>query len=328
MTNSITENRSTFQNLIGTPYSFRELMGWIWRNVTGVRKGNPSGIRPLPQQRVLNPIRPRITLGFIGDIMDMNRKVLSVSNPVRDFMRSCDFLFGNFEATITHARKPGLFAQAHDPSILESLAEFFPPHRTFLSVANNHAGDFPLSVFRESLVTIRKRGFHVLGTLQEPVADIPGPVRVVAASMWSNHPFEEMVTFDALGEYCGPAGFHIAYPHWGYELERFPRPAIVRACGQLLQRFDAVVGHHSHVPQPLADVRYGVGSKLAAFSLGDFCTGLRIKKYQYGIVCRMEIGPGEDGLWRIGLVDWRYTRILPQARETLNVDFAASLRID
>jgi len=62
--------RSLFQKLLGTPYDFREEMGWLWRNVMGAKTFNSCGIRPLPQHSQLNQIQPRMTLYFIGDIMD------------------------------------------------------------------------------------------------------------------------------------------------------------------------------------------------------------------------------------------------------------------
>ena len=310
---------------MGKSYGFRETLGWLWRNVWGIRKTNPFGIKPLPQQSNLNTIRPRIRVGFVGDIMNMHSKTLHISHEVQEFIRPCDFLVGNFEATITTARKPGLLAQVHDPSILDSLALLFPPNRTFLSLANNHAGDFPSAIFQESLTTIRQRGFHVFGLLQKPFVDITEHIRVVAVSMWSNQPCPNILPFASLGRYCEPAAFSIAFPHWGYELELFPRPIIVQTGEQLLHRYDALLGHHSHVPQPLTAFKYLDKVKLMAFSLGDFCTGLKIKKYQYGIVCKVEIGPGEDGVWRMGVVEWHYTKVSPDRPGTMKVGFVSDV---
>jgi hypothetical protein len=318
---------SNILNNTGSPYSLRESIGWIWRNIRGVRKTNPCGIRPLPNEAVLNSIRPRINLGFVGDIMEMGRKVLTISPDVRLFFQNCDYLIGNMEGTITGVPKSGLDAQRHDPSILDALAGLFPPDRTFLSVANNHAGDFPAAIFRQSLNRLRGNGFNVFGLRQEPFADIADCVRVVAASMWSNRPCGEIAYLGALGGCCRSTAFSIAYPHWGYELELFPRPDVVRAGQDLLGSYGAVFGHHSHSPQPLTAIRYGDTVKLLAFSLGDFCTGLPIKKFRYGIVCKAEMGPGEDGIWRIGAVRWRYTRVSTQGRGAMQIAFAPALSL-
>jgi len=265
-----------------------------------------------------------MTVGFVGDIMDMRGKRLQISPAVVEFFRDCDFVIGNFEATITRAGKRGLAAQVHDPAILDALTELSRPDRTFLSIANNHAGDFPPAIFRQSLDSLRKRGFRVFGLRQEPFADLTGRVRVVAASMWSNHPCSEIAPLASLDASRGAATLNIAYPHWGYELEMFPRPAIVCAGKRFLQDFDAVIGHHPHVPQPLVSLKHGNGLKLLAFSLGDFCTGLRIEKFQYGIVCKVEMGPGETGLWQISGVHWRYIRTNSHPEGGMRVEFAAS----
>jgi hypothetical protein len=318
---------SKFQNLLGEPYNLRETIGWLWRNIRGVRKTNPCGIPQLPQRSILNTIHPRIKLGFVGDIMGMHQKSLLVSADVMEFLRPCDFVVGNFEATMTTARKPRLTAQAQNVSILDSLARCFPPERTFLSLANNHAGDFSADVFRASLNILEQRGFHTFGLVQCPFVHITDRIRVVAASMWSNRPFLEMVPFESLERYCGEDVFNIAFPHWGYELEWFPRLAIVQTGQQLLQRYDAIIGHHSHVPQPLTASESGDTWKLTAFSLGDFCTGLKMKKYQFGMICRMDIGPGEDGLLKAGAVEWRYTKISPASPGTMEVSVVSGVLI-
>jgi poly-gamma-glutamate capsule biosynthesis protein CapA/YwtB (metallophosphatase superfamily) len=281
----------------------------------------------LPGEVVLNSITTRIHLGFVGDIMGMGRKVLSFSSDVRLFFQECDYLIGNMEGTITHARKTRLDAQRHDLSILDTLARLFPPDRTLLSVANNHAGDFPASFFRRSVNLMRDRGFRVLGLRRESFADIENGVRIVAASMWSNRPCGEIAYLDAFDRCSGSTAFSIAYPHWGYELEMYPRPEVVRAGERLLLNHDAVLGHHPHIPQPLTAIRHGDATKLLAFSLGDFCTGLRMKKFQYGTACKIEIGPGKDGIWRIGTVRWLYTRVLPDKHDTVKVAFVPDLSL-
>lgn len=319
--------RSKFQNLLGEPYNLRETIGWLWRNVRGIQKSNPCGIRPLPQRSILNKIHPRIKLGFVGDIMDMRQKDLFISPEVQEFLRPCDFVVGNFEATMTIARKPRLTAQTQNASILDSLARCFPPERTFLSLANNHAGDFSAAHFRASLNVLERRGFHVFGLMQSPFVHMTDRIRVVAASMWSNRPCPEIVPFESLERYCGKNVFNIAFPHWGYELELFPRPAIVQTGQQLLQRYDAIIGHHSHVPQPLASLESGGTWKLTAFSLGDFCTGLRMRKYQFGMICRIDIGPGKDGLLQAGDVEWCYTKVSPVTPGTMEVRVVSDMLI-
>jgi hypothetical protein len=314
------DQRTLFQKLVGTPYGFREEIGWWWRNVTGVKTGNPCKIRPLPQCSHLNRIQPRLALCFIGDIMDMHHNRLIIGSDLKEFARPCNFLIGNFEATITATRKTRLAAQRQDPAILDALADFFPPSRTALSVANNHAGDFCADIWHRSIALMEQWGFHIFGLNRNICADVTDQVRITAASMWNNLPAAEIVPYKSLDHYVLPSHFNIAYPHWGYELEQFPRPATVREGMRLAKHYDAVIGHHSHVPQLLMTRQIGDSFKLIAFSLGDFCTGLKIKKYRHGIICKMEIGPRDDDVWKIGAVEWSYTEVTPVADKLMKVD--------
>jgi hypothetical protein len=59
-----------------------------------------------------------------------------------------------------------------------------------------------------------------------------------------------------------------------------------------------------------------------AYSLGDFCTHLPFDKHRYGIVVKVEIGPGEGGDWRAGRVEWRYLYVNHLDDETTRVDLA------
>ena len=205
------------------------------------------------------------------------------------------------------------------------MAGLFPPDRTFLSVANNHAGDFPPAVFRHSLACLQNRGVHLFGLRAAPCADIAGYVQLSAASLWSNRPCTEIASLASLTKCNGAPAFRIAYPHWGYELEEFPRPEVVHAGRELLQTYDAVLGHHSHVPQPLTAIRQGDAVKLLGFSLGDFCTGLPFKKFQYGIACKLDIGPGADGLWKIGAVRWCFTKVSTDGHNALQLGFVPDI---
>jgi hypothetical protein len=320
-------SRTLFQKLLGTPYGFREEMKWCWRNVTGAGTLNPCRIQSLPQYSHLNKTHSKLRLCFIGDIMDMRRNRLMIGADLKEFARPCDFLIGNFEATITPStpsRKPRLAAQRQDLSILDSLADLFPPHRTALSIANNHAGDFSSDLLHHSISLMKQRGFQVFGLKQNVFVDFKGQARIAAASMWSNTPFEDIAPFESLDHYALPSALNIAYPHWGFELEHFPRSSTVQEGMRLLQYYDAIIGHHSHVPQPLMSHKIDDTIKLIAFSLGDFCTGLKMRNYRHGIICKMEIGPGNDGVWKIGTVEWRYTEVTPVADKEMKVDLAVN----
>jgi poly-gamma-glutamate capsule biosynthesis protein CapA/YwtB (metallophosphatase superfamily) len=273
---------------------------------------------------VLNAINARLKLGFIGDLMEMRGRTLQIAPRVHRFFSDCDYLVGNLEGTITAAPKTRLDAQRHDQTLLDAMAGLFPPERTHLSVANNHAGDFAPTIFRSSITCIEDRGFRIFGLRAAPFAEITGGVQIGAASLWSNRPCKEIAPLAVLDECSGNPTFRIAFPHWGYELEQFPRPDTVRAGHKLLGRYGAVIGHHPHVPQPVTALRHGSAVRLLAFSLGNFCTGLRFQKFRRGVIMKLDVGPGQDTVWRIGAVQWRRTLVEPIGRGAVLLNVVCS----
>jgi hypothetical protein len=295
-----------------TPYNGRESAGWLWRNLTGPKRADETGVRFLPSPTRLNEITPRLRIAFLGDVMDVRGRGLVFDPAIAEFLTDADFLVANFEGTLTAARKTMPFDQVHRPDTLAALAGLFPPEKTYWSIANNHAADFGEAACRASIARLRERGYHVFGTADEPSAAPCPEVRLIAWTRWSNHASAFLphgATPDA--GLFRPGSFNIFYPHWGYELEWFPRRETVALGRRLLANCDAVIGHHPHTPQPVTsypDAATG-REKPLAFSLGDFSfCGPRFAFYRWGLMVKLEIGPTAAGLWAAGRVDWRFTR--------------------
>ncbi len=293
------------QNL-PTPYNARETLGWLWRNLVGPSRRNPAGVGFLPDDVVLNDIAPRFRAAFIGDIMGLRGRRLLVAAELADFVRDCDALIGNFEGTVTGAPRRAPFDQAHDDDILRALGDLFPPEKTWLSVANNHGGDFGPEAFVQSLATIRAAGFRVFGTADAPGVRVAPELFVSSATRWSNRPCPAISHWDAVNAAESRAdALRVFFPHWGYELECYPRPETVAAGRELLAKFDAVIGHHSHTPQPVTAIAEDgdAPARLLAYSLGDFCFfGARFAAYSYGIAVKIDIGRTAAGRWAVGRV--------------------------
>jgi len=305
-----------------SPYNLRETLGYFKRNFFGPVSRNRFLTNYAPAQFELNPgVSRKLRIGFIGDIMDMAGRNLRVGKQLTDFLRDCDVLVGNFEATITAAKGP-IMAQRHKTQILDALSELFDPARTFLGLANNHSGDFGYETWSESLRQIAERGFRVFGTAAAPFVDIDQQVRITACTWWSNQPVDYIVFENRAVEYVRPAGFNILYPHWGYEMELFPRSSTIAAGREWLKHFDAIIGHHSHTPQPIASLPDGSRpgrSRLVAYGLGDFCIWEKLQHYLFGQVLKVEIGSTAEGELDIGQVRWRFTtcrRVSEQLWET------------
>ena len=312
--------------MVYTPYGVRETIGWLVRNVLGTGKKNPGKTGYIANSCVLNEgVTSRYRLTFIGDILSMHGRKLVISDTLRDFISDSDYLIGNFEGTITEIRS-GLrhlgLAQRHTEQVLDAFAGFFPPERTCFSVANNHACDFGEEPFFRSLEILRLRGFRVFGEREQPFLDISNDLRVVTGTMWSNLACPYVSFLKDVSRHIRPGAFNILYPHFGYELELYPRRETISLSKKLLTKFDLVAGHHPHTPQPVTTEKTGGMNRLLAYSLGDFCFGRNIQKYLYGIVLKTEIGKNASGEWRTGRVEWHFTRCAPLAenRKTLIVD--------
>jgi len=107
-------------------------------------------------------------IGAVGDIMDMMGYHWIPGDDLKQFFGQCDYLLGNFEATIvkpTLKQPKGVIyntAQRHDENIISSLRDLFDPKKTYLSLANNHAGDFGQLALERSVRLLVQNGFTYL----------------------------------------------------------------------------------------------------------------------------------------------------------------------
>jgi hypothetical protein len=294
-----------------SPYNLKETLGYFKRNYLGPVARNRGLVEYCPQNLELNPmVQPNCKIAFIGDIMDMWGRHLRIGDRLKRFVADCDYLVGNFEATIT-TEKGAYMAQRHIPQILEALADLFSPEKTFLGMANNHSGDFGFEIWSRSRQRVRDGGFHVFGSKEVPYVDIGHEIRIVGATQWSNQPVDYISRLKDAEERHKPGSFNILYPHWGYEMELFPRPEVFEQSIRLSQRYDAIIGHHSHIPQPIAELTVerteGPSNQLVAYGLGDFCIFEKLRHYLYGQVMSLTFGPNGEGGWKAGRLEWRFT---------------------
>jgi Bacterial capsule synthesis protein PGA_cap len=304
------------------PYDRKEAWGLVVRHIFGIDTRRNRGIVGyIPHQVALNEnVDSKAKIGVVGDIMDMIGRVWIPGGDLQQFFSDCDYMLGNFEATIITATQKGpsgvIFGvpQRHDENIITSLRNLFDPKRTYLSLANNHAGDFGQLAFERSIDALKQNGFHVFGLVDEPFADVGKHIRIITGTKWSNQVCDYIVSLDSLEkifDFTDQGRFNILYPHWGYELELYPRPETIEQGNKFIQRFDAVIGHHSHIPQPLTQADHNVAKTIIAYGLGDICAARNSKKYQYGIALKFGVGLDQRGAWVIGDLEWSFTRCRP-----------------
>lgn len=293
---------------LSTPYSFTEKLSWLKNNLIGPSKKFKNLTTFIPQKSTLNEITPKCRLGFLGDIMKMNKKDLQIDPTIKSFFQDINFLVGNFEGTISKAKKV-FMVQEHTEGILSSLETLFPPSKFALSCANNHSGDFGWGEFNKSYQILKNHGFIVFGRRDEPSILLNNNVNIASCTDWSNQPNTPYVGYlDQATPNLG-AACNILYPHWGYEMQLYPNLKQIELGKELLKQWALIIGTHSHVPQPITSYEINQSNKLLAYGLGDFSTGLGLKKYQNGIVVKLDVGPSKAGHWQVGNVEWKFTRV-------------------
>lgn len=308
---------------IPNPYNLYEALTFLWRNYHGPNPKKRGGINYLPQQYTLNAeITPKYTICLIGDILDTRGRNAIVANDVKDFTRGCDYLIGNLESTITEREKHSPLSTRiflrHRPEIIDTLAEFFPPEKTYLSIANNHTGDYPEKVVRNSIEILQNHGFRVFGWKKSPYIDINDDLRVITGTSWSNSrcDFVCMLNKKTLS-FCKNESFNLLFPHWGHELELYPRPKVINKAKMWIKKFDAIVGHHGHTPQPITFQRDHDISKLICYCLGDFIAGFTEPWFQYGEIIKLRVGETETRRWRVGEIQWNFNHTYPTSTKRL-----------
>lgn len=311
------------RKIAATPYDDRESLGWIARNLFGLSGKNAGVVKQLKSPYVFNEqVERRYRVAVIGDIMPMHGSRLVLDARLKEFIGGSDCLIGNFEGTITEKKSaiwPIAFDQRHGPAITEDLAKIFPPDKTYLSVSNNHAGDFGEIEFFKSIGILKSAGFNVFGWSGAPFVDVNDGLRVVAGTMWSNRDFSRCLRIDRAKDHIRRAAFNLVYPHMGYELELYPRPEIAALAKDMADSFDAVIANHPHCPQPVTTHYVNGCNRIIAYSLGDFCCSLKLKTMQYGLMITMDMAQTAAGDWVTGMAKWQHTECVPSPDDNFRV---------
>ncbi|MDZ7757730.1 CapA family protein [Rhodohalobacter sp.] len=262
-------------NFAHSPYPFREFLGMAIRRY---RKPAPWGDQKA-SRRVLfnNEQEADFWIGFVGDICPLKNRKAHFSKEVLQFFENCSMMVGNFEGIITdQARYP--FLLKHTPDVFEALKEIKPLDRWVLSIANNHAMDYGLEALKNTLAILSDHNIRWVGTVDKPSIEIHPGISLTAWTWWINGQ-THFIPLDDPGPPESP-DFHIAAPHWGYEHERKPRSSQRE---NIPDGYDLIVGHHSHLPQPLEIVPSGTP---VAWSLGNFTTANKLRVLGEGAILK------------------------------------------
>lgn len=291
--------------MIATPYSIRETVGSLWRSRFGPNLIRNQGILNEDCSEFQNNFKAtdKITICFVGDIMNLMGKNLEFEDSVTEIIKSCDYLVGNFEGVIYEGRKnKGVLLaceQRLNRNVTFHLRALFPAERTFLGLANNHAADFGKEPFISNVSFLEDEGFRTFGWKEKPFIDIDDSIRIIAGTTWSNQRCDFFESLENVIQHADTAKTNILFIHWGYEHEANPRPEIVSYGQKMLDRFQIIVGHHSHFPQAIS-LEEHKGEKIPiCYSLGNFFTGCSKPHMGHGKILRVRFGKDANFRWRI-----------------------------
>ena len=271
-----------------SPYPPREFFAMARRRFSPPpqrKAGSPT------QHLVLEPADvPQRWIGFVGDVSPLPGREARYDAAVHDFFADCALVVGNFEGVLTEQRWfPWL--HKHTPHIFDSLYRLKPPAQWVLSLANNHATDFGEADLYATADRFEREGLRWLGTQARPRLPLRDGPTLTAWTWWTNGTTEAVPRCDP-GMPSEP-GLHVALPHWGYEHERAPR---ANQRSQVPSGYHLVVGHHSHLPQPLELLE---DRRLVAWSLGNFLTAKRLPVLGEGALLKVGLAPGKAGVPRV-----------------------------
>ena len=237
-------------------------------------------------------------LAFVGDML-FTENTLSryhqqgissmFSEELLSAMTDADLFMVNEEfpfSTRGEAAEDKQFTFRVDPSYVRIFQEIGVDVAT---VANNHALDFGVDAFTDSLDTLDQAGIARVGggrTLSEAKAPvirtvgnstvgILGASRVIPVSSWtagSARPgmftaYDQAPLLNEISDLSSQCDYTVVYLHWGIEKDEYPQEyqrKLAYAC--IDAGADLVVGSHPHVLQGFETYK----GKLIAYSLGNF----------------------------------------------------------
>lgn len=241
---------------------------------------------------------PIYSLGFVGDIM-MGRSVEMKAHALhggefRPFfihleeqLRDYDILFGNLEGPVSDKGKDqgSLYSFRMDPLSLETLSVI---GFDILSVANNHAFDWGEDAFRDTLDRIQTNNMHPIGggkniedAFTPHIQTLPDGTTLAYLAFskfgqgWMEASDEtagiaiinEDFIASALSLLKDDIDIIIVSYHFGEEYETLPSTYQDKIAKLTIDAgADLVVGHHTHVVQPLEKYNDGY----IAYGLGNF----------------------------------------------------------
>jgi len=277
-----------------------------------VRAASVQGADPLrspatyllrvPARAGVGPVTTAIAFGDILTSRTVDKKMvasgdfLSPFRAVAPVLKAADLAFGNFEGTIAHDARP-LPGGTRFVSRVRAIDGLRYAGIDFLSLANNHTGDFGADTLAETARLLRDAGIAVAGAgtdldaARAPAVierhgvrfgfvafnaiigtapareDSAGAVRIKMAPWFPFSGMDLEAVVADVKRARSLADVVIVFPHWGQEYVSRPNADQIRVAHALIDAgADMVIATHPHWVQG-AEVYNG---HLIAYSLGNF----------------------------------------------------------
>jgi len=233
-------------------------------------------------------------LVFLGDMMPTSTGAPPTADPpLIQLCSEADLVLINCESPVTRGEttRNGLSFSISPRFVADCLSNLgIDASRAMFTVADNHAGDKGAEGIGETVSNIEGLGATVLGSAVQGkgllakvrIRSINATIGIVSWSRWMNSnaarrhfpiwraedvaahdwaTLREEHSIDAL----------IGFPHWDFEQSYIPDESTTILANHLVGKgaFDAIIGHGSHVCQP---VQVSGEGGLCAYSIGNLCS--------------------------------------------------------
>ena len=311
-----------------SPYSFKDNLTLVLNYIKGPSRKYNGSADWIPKNDTLNTVTPTCSILFLGDFLPVGGYQLEFDPRLKKLAAESDYLVVNLEGIMTKRPHTALFCLTHSMKNFLYLTELKPAENIIVSVANNHSADHGKVELFRCIEALKHLGFKVMGTLDSPSQVIADNISISAATNWSNQSCDYIAKLPEVTPI--DSAFNILYPHWGHEFELYPREQQVEYAKSLLADWDMVVGHHSHVPQPISAYSINTGKRnvkqIVAYSLGDFATNLSQSFFKHGVVFRSEIGLATTSELAAGNAQWYFSYCNRLDRKTIRVELNTTCR--
>ncbi len=258
--------------------------------------------------------RSTIKIMAVGDIMlgtssihaladennlanDIVREPKACVHDIREILHNADFRFGNLECLIS--KQYDNYPQKEKPLMvapLEALDVLTEGKFDIVNLANNHILDHGIGLAKETIDSISSKNIKYVGA----PAVLDGATYTLCTVGSKKFGFlgfnlcrdgeytQPSIICDSITRVRKDADYVVLSLHWGDGFEHMPHPSPEQI--QMAHRFvnhgtDIIIGHHTHVLQPV-EIYQG---KIIAYSLGNFIFDMWREQNREGAILEIRI---------------------------------------